>query len=89
MLQNNGDLWEIFHKILVSRGPHSVRVSKTKGHAFEDAAYMAANAHLAEDAAHNDKADRLAALAATQFYNCNVVNLNSIQKKDLLPTPDF
>eukprot|EP00973_Karenia_brevis_P077251 10731549-Karenia_brevis.AAC.1 len=77
MLQSNGDLWEIYHKILVSRGLQSVRISKTKGHASEDASYLAANPHLVQEAAHNDKADRLATSAITHLYNHNIVNLSS------------
>eukprot|EP00973_Karenia_brevis_P063751 8862704-Karenia_brevis.AAC.1 len=45
-LQNNGDLWQIFHDILLARGPHSIRISKTKGHAAENATFLAENPHL-------------------------------------------
>ena len=33
-LPTNGDLWKIFCDVLRARGPHSVKVKKTKGHAY-------------------------------------------------------
>eukprot|EP00973_Karenia_brevis_P061714 8582899-Karenia_brevis.AAC.1 len=36
-LQKDGDLWALVHEGLVQRGPHSVKLSKVKGHAtWED-----------------------------------------------------
>eukprot|EP00973_Karenia_brevis_P003684 509879-Karenia_brevis.AAC.1 len=34
---NNGDLWKIFRDCVLSKGVDAVLVSKTKGHALEDA----------------------------------------------------
>eukprot|EP00973_Karenia_brevis_P087476 12129311-Karenia_brevis.AAC.1 len=41
-LQTDGDLWEIAHHALVTRGPHSVKLTKVKGHAAFDQCTMQA-----------------------------------------------
>eukprot|EP00973_Karenia_brevis_P027267 3760237-Karenia_brevis.AAC.1 len=60
---SNGDLWRIFHDLVASRGPLSVCVSKTKGHALEDREYLEAHPHLRQQAIYNDRSDTAARAA--------------------------
>ena len=59
-LQNDGDLWQQFWRQVQARGPHSIRITKVKGHATEE--MVRSGKVREEDKEGNDKADRAADL---------------------------
>eukprot|EP00973_Karenia_brevis_P079093 10975377-Karenia_brevis.AAC.1 len=77
-ITQDGDLWSIADNFIQARGPHSIHVVKTKGHAYEDPEYMRSirndTAKLAE-AKGNFRADQIADGARTEFFNPNVLRL--------------
>eukprot|EP00973_Karenia_brevis_P055279 7685544-Karenia_brevis.AAC.1 len=80
-LINDGDLWHYIYKVILARGADSIRVSKTKGHAYEDREYMESirnDPKQLYDAMQNEKADRIAGAARDHFYNKNVIDLSNL-----------
>eukprot|EP00973_Karenia_brevis_P094113 12420800-Karenia_brevis.AAC.1 len=75
--KNNGDLWEIFYKAVVSKGVHAVRVTKTKGHALQN---LPADCcpKLYTQAVHNNRSDLIAKAALHKFYHPNLITLSDI-----------
>eukprot|EP00973_Karenia_brevis_P015855 2170445-Karenia_brevis.AAC.1 len=71
--------WHYIYRVILARGPHSIKVSKTKGHAFQDKDYMNAirNDPIKMHAARQNRtADVLAGAAREHFFNKNVVDLS-------------
>ena len=62
-LMQDGDLWQLFATLVRQRGPHSVQLTKVKGHATEQMVTEGKVTRL--DKEGNDKADRAAELGAT------------------------
>ena len=46
----DGDLWFAFARCIIARGPHSIKVTWTKGHAFEKVGYLQQHPELHEQA---------------------------------------
>ena len=60
----DGDLWQLFEKLVKQRGPETVKITKVKGHATEE---MVEQGKVeAEDKAGNDMADQAADQGATK-----------------------
>ena len=60
----DGDLWELFTRLVLQRGPRSVKITKVKGHATE-AMVQEGKVKLAEKQG-NDRSDTAAALGVTE-----------------------
>eukprot|EP00973_Karenia_brevis_P092947 12414807-Karenia_brevis.AAC.1 len=78
LLQNDGDLWQIYWDAIVARNPHTVRISWTKGHALENKKYLEQHPEKLQEAIWNNRADRLADRAHDLFFNPNTLVLSSL-----------
>ena len=79
-LTSNGDLWHIFFRTLMHRGPTTVMFTKTKGHALENHSFLQEHPELRTQAVNNDRADKAAKAARTTFYNSrHEMRLNPLQ----------
>ena len=56
--EKDGDLWELFAKLVRQRGPNSVKITNVKGHATEEMAQQ--GKVKAEEKKGNDYADEAA-----------------------------
>ena len=74
-LLSDGDLWDPFFQAVLTRGPVSIWVCKTTGHAKEKAGFLGAKAHLAQEAIHNEAADNLAKKGRTHHLNPKIDKL--------------
>ena len=72
----NSDLWLIFVRTLVKRGPKTVRLKKTKGHALELKGFLEKYPELRTEARHNDIADSIAKAARFVFHHPELVKLS-------------
>eukprot|EP00973_Karenia_brevis_P043034 5957991-Karenia_brevis.AAC.1 len=72
-MQVDGDLWAIAHSAIKTRGPHSVSITKVKGHAEMSECHTQA---LRERKHHNDKADKIAADAHAKIRSPCVLDLS-------------
>ena len=72
----NSDLWLIFIRTLAMRGPHTVKLTKTKGHALEIEGYLENKPELRHEAIQNDIADNVARDARALFHHPELVKLS-------------
>ena len=63
-LMQDGDLWEVFAEMVKTRGPHSVTITKVKGHA--DQTHVTSGICTERQRWGNDVADGLADVAMTK-----------------------
>ena len=66
-LQKDGDLWEIFHRVVCQKGAAAIKVTWTKGHITE--AQVRDGTHSRENKIGNDLADTFADVGAEGFGN--------------------
>eukprot|EP00973_Karenia_brevis_P094568 12423157-Karenia_brevis.AAC.1 len=85
----NSDLWHIYYRTLVARGPHTVLLTKTKGHAMEDHDFLLKHPELRYQAVQNDRADAIAKGAKFTFYHPSLVKLSAVLGKRLDAYVDF
>ena len=68
----DGDLWDLFLRCAASKGPHSIRISKVKGHVTDD--MVASGMHEAQHKDGNDRADA----AATEGIGAHGPEVNEL-----------
>eukprot|EP00973_Karenia_brevis_P086232 11959094-Karenia_brevis.AAC.1 len=72
-LQHDGDMWSIAHKAIVTRGAHTVAVTKVKGHAeWSECDTELKRTH--KDG--NDRADKVAKGAHLKNHGMHIVQLS-------------
>ena len=71
----NSDLWLIYIRTLAVRGPQSIELRKTKGHALEIQGYLDRRPELRAEAVQTDIADTVAKAARAFFHHPGLVKL--------------
>ena len=80
MMQHDGDLWMMFFRAIVHRGPRSLRVVKTTGHALTKDRFLQQFPHLRQEAEGNHRADVLAKKARTHCLHPMVVTISNMMQ---------
>ena len=70
---SNSDLWLIFLRTLVARGPASGKLKKVTGHAIEDKQYMRDHHEVRNEAIMNNTADNIADAARNHVHHLELV----------------